>query len=814
MRTIGAVAVQQSAGLLCVLLVCLSCGALRAEDDGWNLPAAERVAEAEAAAARADIAVAQRVLQQLQAGAKAAGTLAERATAEAQVNRVRLALGRACTRADRWEEALPLLTAIPLEGKSIGVQRAICAALLDALAPLLWKPDGRVVTPWTPVANDRYGPLQPDSALRAPYTRTDRRQAVTHICSALAAWERLAGQDKGLLTDSERATVAALDTATAALVRYAWGLDSLERAAGVVESLPAAQRRTQTLRLARLLLDERDLKHAVPYLLALERTPPKDEIAKAAAEELLRIYCAHERLKTSLPMWDPGVEEAVRPYLKDPAWAQTRETILRELDKAIGAVDLRVVLGEPEGVTPAHSRGARLESKFDTPPSDPASKEASDIVVPPDILAKAELGDHWEGLDLDRTDMHVFVSNAEADKEPQTDKDKEQLAEAQKLKKELAKLAGEKPNRYKKLGFLAGVLRKNILLTLDPKLAGQREVREEYELQVDHQEFMIEALGPSWQKDTSKGFRPLTPDSPLRLVVLTRYHGSVDLEARRLPDRGAYEKMDGGLTPQQAEKLPVVKTFSLPLPPLWTNLDPDATKRLLDVKDHGLTPGFYVLLARARYSPVVAVTRLAIADTKLVVRHAPAEVLIWTLERLTGAPRPATKLAGDITLEYVAETAWGDAPLPSRAVAQSARLRREGEGQGEAGTGTTPHGAPPRTGLTWEPAGFLAGFGDALNNRAHQLGDDSYLAGVAEGKKQLARFPPQALTLPAESDANGLVRIGLPPNWSGHRCRIRAVANGCEVDAVETWQDLQAEKTERIVEWVADRPVVRPGQTV
>jgi len=34
-----------------------------------------------------------------------------------------------------------------------------------------------------------------------------------------------------------------------------------------------------------------------------------------------------------------------------------------------------------------------LESKHDTPPTDPTSKEASDIVVPPEILEKAELGD-------------------------------------------------------------------------------------------------------------------------------------------------------------------------------------------------------------------------------------------------------------------------------------------------------------------------------------------------------------------------------------------------------------------------------------
>jgi hypothetical protein len=55
-----------------------------------------------------------------------------------------------------------------------------------------------------------------------------------------------------------------------------------------------------------------------------------------------------------------------------------------------------------------------LESKHDTPPTDPNSKEASDIVVPPDILEKAELGDHFETINLDRPDTHSAFGNPDA----------------------------------------------------------------------------------------------------------------------------------------------------------------------------------------------------------------------------------------------------------------------------------------------------------------------------------------------------------------------------------------------------------------
>ena len=55
-----------------------------------------------------------------------------------------------------------------------------------------------------------------------------------------------------------------------------------------------------------------------------------------------------------------------------------------------------------------------LLSKKDVEATDPTSKEASEIVVPPDILAKAELGDHFETVNLDRPDTHSAYGNEDA----------------------------------------------------------------------------------------------------------------------------------------------------------------------------------------------------------------------------------------------------------------------------------------------------------------------------------------------------------------------------------------------------------------
>ena len=103
---------------LWLLLLAASFPLLAAEEEGWNLPAAERVAEAEAAATRGDLPAALRVLQQFEADSRAAGTLAERSAAEARLDRLRLALARAHTRFGAWEQALPLLAATPWKARA------------------------------------------------------------------------------------------------------------------------------------------------------------------------------------------------------------------------------------------------------------------------------------------------------------------------------------------------------------------------------------------------------------------------------------------------------------------------------------------------------------------------------------------------------------------------------------------------------------------------------------------------------------------------------------------------------------------------
>jgi hypothetical protein len=55
-----------------------------------------------------------------------------------------------------------------------------------------------------------------------------------------------------------------------------------------------------------------------------------------------------------------------------------------------------------------------LESKRDTPPTDPTSKELSEVTVPKEILERAEMGDHFETNNPDRPDTGSAFGNPDA----------------------------------------------------------------------------------------------------------------------------------------------------------------------------------------------------------------------------------------------------------------------------------------------------------------------------------------------------------------------------------------------------------------
>src|SRR6185436_10935387 len=55
-----------------------------------------------------------------------------------------------------------------------------------------------------------------------------------------------------------------------------------------------------------------------------------------------------------------------------------------------------------------------LESKHNTAATDPGSETKSNVVVPPEILAEAQLSDHFETINPDRADTQSAFGNPDA----------------------------------------------------------------------------------------------------------------------------------------------------------------------------------------------------------------------------------------------------------------------------------------------------------------------------------------------------------------------------------------------------------------
>ncbi|HYF48190.1 MAG TPA: zf-HC2 domain-containing protein [Planctomycetota bacterium] len=69
---------------------------------------------------------------------------------------------------------------------------------------------------------------------------------------------------------------------------------------------------------------------------------------------------------------------------------------------------------ELEANKPKMQENSALHSKQETPPTDPTSKEMMDVIVPPELLKNAQLGDHFETINPDRPDTASAFGNPDA----------------------------------------------------------------------------------------------------------------------------------------------------------------------------------------------------------------------------------------------------------------------------------------------------------------------------------------------------------------------------------------------------------------
>ena len=86
----------------------------------------------------------------------------------------------------------------------------------------------------------------------------------------------------------------------------------------------------------------------------------------------------------------------------------------RGADAVVMITELQQRAAAEENPDQVNDAATALDSKLDTPPTDPNSKNASDIVVPKEILERAELGDHFETINPDRPDKQSAYGNEDS----------------------------------------------------------------------------------------------------------------------------------------------------------------------------------------------------------------------------------------------------------------------------------------------------------------------------------------------------------------------------------------------------------------
>ncbi len=163
---------------------------------------------------------------------------------------------------------------------------------------------------------------------------------------------------------------------------------------------------------------------------------------------------------------------------------------------------------------------------------------------------------------------------------------------------------------------------------------------EELYLLLEHRQFQLSAPPD----------RPFTTRSGATLELTSAYRGPIRGRLFRVRD---FQTLTG-LNPEnllaRRSELEPVDEWETQVAPIWENSTQVATWTV-QVPHRG--PGLYVLLADARYCPVIAVAKFIITDAALVLQTASDRVLVFAADRSSGAPQAGLPVQGRIDGQYV-----------------------------------------------------------------------------------------------------------------------------------------------------------------
>jgi hypothetical protein len=287
-------------------------------------------------------------------------------------------------------------------------------------------------------------------------------------------------------------------------------------------------------------------------------------------------------------------------------------------------------------------------------------------------------------------------------------------------------------------------------------------------LLVDHHQFRLEVPFD----------RPFVTKAPPTLKLSSAYLGPIRLRLFRVGTIEALRELSEENVVARRSELSPVQEWEKEFAPIRENGKKEETWTF---EAPSLGPGLYVLLADARYCPVYAFAKFIVTDIALVQQPALDRVLVWAVDRLTGAPAAGLALEGEVSGQY--------ALPPEELVPKDDSNALEYKRGFEAAWALKAAEPDPTP-------GYDAGFRRAASLRA--------------------AHPDSKLSFKGTTDRDGLFEWTVAPAWRpGYRYAVRtATAAGGSYSRVESPYavDPKARSLKALV--YSDRPLYRPGDTV
>ncbi len=289
---------------------------------------------------------------------------------------------------------------------------------------------------------------------------------------------------------------------------------------------------------------------------------------------------------------------------------------------------------------------------------------------------------------------------------------------------------------------------------------------EELFLLVDHRSFQFEASAD----------RPFFSRGGATLALMSAYRGPIRARLYRVADLETFSTLTDANFVERRSRLSFVKEWEQTVLPLWSNDVNPSVK--LDVPPSG--GGLFVVIADARYCPVYAVTKFVATDAALVQQVASDRVLVFAVDRGSGAPQAGLALAGEVTGEYAFRPEdtlpWDDS--------NADEFKRGFE------TGWAKKVTEPDAGPSWR--------------RGYQRAKDLRLS-----------QPDVKFSFSGSTDKDGLFEWKVAESWrAGYSYRVATRTTAAETySRVESGYAVNAMRVVKDLVY-SDRPLYRPGDKV